>query len=268
MNTNVKKDLKHIFDAIKNTFSLRSSFIILLLSFILFCCFIPNNSDFNAFIKLKNRMQVNLSQNLSLLKSKVFSKLELEQQLAIANSKIMRLEAKLQLEQIELAEYQKFKQEMEIIDSSYQFYTSKIVKIYDTEFENCLYILRSAEKFTENDTVLNGNGVIGIISEVFDNYSSVMLYTDPLFKIPAKGLISDNRYILSGTGQKGVMHLDYVNDSVNEIIEEELISSGEGGLFVAGLKIGNVKLQSGNYLVVKNTNFHVNPFVMVMKTDF
>lgn len=264
----VKKDLKHIFHAIKNTFSLGYFFITLTLVFIIFCYILPNNSNFDAFIKLKNKMQMNLSQNVALLKSKPFSRSKLEHQLALANSKIMRLEANLQLKKAELLEYQKFKQEMEFIDSNYHFYTSKIIKIYDTEFENTIYILGGSEQFAQNDIVLNGSGIIGIINDVLDNYSSVMLYTDPSFKIPVKGLMSDNRYILSGTGRKGMMSINYINDFVDEVIEEELVSSGEGGMFVPGLKLGNLKLQGDDYLVVKNTNFHINPFVMVMKTGF
>jgi len=91
-----------------------------------------------------------------------------------------------------------------------------------------------------DEAVINQQGLIGRIKEVMIEYSVVQLLTDPANRVAAR--ISETREmgIVKYQSGKGLM-LD--NFPVQGTIQEGdlIVSSGLGGVYVAGLLVGNVQ---------------------------
>lgn len=265
MSNRVRRDLKDIFFAVRNVLGWSKFFFAFSALFFLIYFVIPKNSALNSWVNLKNSVQIHFNENISFMRSKIFAKASIEQQLDIALAKNLRLEHKLKAQELQLAEYRQLQGLLNFTPLGHKFYTAKVLKMYNNSFNNSMHITGGLGKYSIGNLVLNTSGVVGTISEVFETYSIVTLYTHPTFKIPVKGISTNNRYILTGTGKNGIMHLNYVNNAVVSIEEEELVTSGEGGKFAAGLSVGILTHKNDVYVVYKHSNFAANPFVMVLQ---
>ncbi len=86
--------------------------------------------------------------------------------------------------------------------------------------------------------VLDAEGVIGEVIEVFENTSRVILLTDPSHGIPVEDLRNGVRGIAMGTGTLKTLDLHYVPTTVDIQVGDLLITSGLGGRYPAGYPVG------------------------------
>ncbi len=89
--------------------------------------------------------------------------------------------------------------------------------------------------------VTDGLGLVGRISGVGDRSSRVLLLTDNTSRVPVTIQPSGQRAILSGDNSL-LPALDFIEDPEEVRPGDRVISSGDGGVFPAGLLVGNVVL--------------------------
>lgn len=112
-----------------------------------------------------------------------------------------------------------------------------------------------------NMPVVNVEGLVGKVIEVFPTSSLVQLLFDPNCQVSALDQRSRDQGIIKW--EKGwELNLEYVPATADILVGDEIITSGYGGIFPAGLKIGVVTQ------VIKNSNvlfqnIKVKPYVRI-----
>lgn len=96
----------------------------------------------------------------------------------------------------------------------------------------------------------DGLGLVGRISGVGRNSSRVVLLTDSNSRIPVTVQPSGQRAILSGDNTKAPP-VEFLEDNNAVRPGDRVVSSGDGGVFPAGLLVGQVALGADNRLRVR-----------------
>ena len=97
------------------------------------------------------------------------------------------------------------------------------------------------KKITRNMTVISGEGLVGVVKQVFDSTALVMLESDPGFHVGARIAGSNEIGIISGQGtDKAILQLLDSQSTVK--VGDILIARGSqsGKPFVPGVPIGTV----------------------------
>ena len=89
-------------------------------------------------------------------------------------------------------------------------------------------------------TVLDDNGIMGQIINVYPHSSRVMLLSDKEHSLSVRLESSGMRAIVSGTGDLGRLKMEYVPTSANLKVGDKVYSSGLGQHFPAGYLVGSV----------------------------
>ncbi|MEN9429969.1 MAG: hypothetical protein RJA86_828 [Pseudomonadota bacterium] len=97
--------------------------------------------------------------------------------------------------------------------------------------------------------VLDAKGIMGQIVESTARLSSLMLISDSRHAIPVRVVRTGDRAILTGMGDNSRLRLDYLPESADIKVGDELVTSGLGDSFPAGYPvamISDVKHQQGS----------------------
>ncbi len=102
--------------------------------------------------------------------------------------------------------------------------------------------------------VLDADGLMGQVVEVFESYSRVLLITDTRHALPVQLLRNGLRSIAEGTGDYGRLRLRHVTSTMDIQVGDELVSSGLGGRYPSNYPVGRVtsigKVDEDYYLQV------------------
>jgi rod shape-determining protein MreC len=132
----------------------------------------------------------------------------------------------------------------------------------------------SMNQLKVGQTVLDDKGIVGQIISVSPRSSRVMLLSDKEHSLSVRLERSGMRAIVSGTGDLGLLKMEYVPTSADIKVGEKVYSSGLGQHFPAGYLVGTVakvsrhntgefakidiipaaQLASGHYVVVLYSN--------------
>jgi rod shape-determining protein MreC len=88
--------------------------------------------------------------------------------------------------------------------------------------------------------VLDADGLMGQVIEVYENYSKVLLITDLNHALPVQVSRNGLRSIVEGTSDFNLMSLRFVSPTVDIEEGDKLVSSGLGGRFPMGYPVGTV----------------------------
>lgn len=102
----------------------------------------------------------------------------------------------------------------------------------------------------EGWAVTDGLGLVGRISGVGERSSRVLLLTDNTSRVPVTIQPSGQRSVLSGDNSL-LPVLDFIEDPEEVRPGDRVISSGDGGVFPAGLLVGNIVLARDGRLRVR-----------------
>lgn len=97
---------------------------------------------------------------------------------------------------------------------------------------------------------MDGIGLVGRMSGVGDSTSRVLLLTDTSSRVPVTIQPSDQRAILAGDNSS-VPPIEFLEDPDLVRPGDRVVSSGDGGVFPAGLLIGQVAQDPGGRLRVR-----------------
>lgn len=110
---------------------------------------------------------------------------------------------------------------------------------FSPEGHSALLNKGEADKVSVGDIIISPSGIlIGTIGEVYENYSRIMLVTDPDFKATAR-TYSGVSAIARGAINDG-LYLDFISNS-DEIKDGDIISTDGNDLLPPGLLIGIVE---------------------------
>jgi len=87
----------------------------------------------------------------------------------------------------------------------------------------------------------DGLGLVGRIAGVGQNTARVILLTDPNSRVPVSIQPSGQRAVLAGDNSSAPL-LDFIEDETQVRPGDRVVSSGDGGVFPAGLLVGHVAL--------------------------
>ena len=89
--------------------------------------------------------------------------------------------------------------------------------------------------------VIDADGIIGAVMEVYPNSSKVILLTDASHGIPVENTRTGARGIVVGTGRPGILELQHVPNTVDLKETDTLVTSGLDGRFPPGYPVGTVQ---------------------------
>lgn len=117
----------------------------------------------------------------------------------------------------------------------------------------------------KNMVVVDPQGLVGKISEVGPSTSRLLLLIDPDSRVSAVSGNSRAQGVLAGNGSL-TLNMGYLEISSGVSVEEFILTSGVGGIFPKGLRIGKIKsvgkARDGLHLVAQ-----VEPFVAFSKLE-
>ncbi|MDG1470783.1 MAG: rod shape-determining protein MreC [Ascidiaceihabitans sp.] len=113
---------------------------------------------------------------------------------------------------------------------------------------------------------MDGIGLVGRISGVAKNTSRVILLTDASSRIPALVQPSGQRVIVAGDNS-AVPPIDFLENPSLVRAGDRVVSSGDGGVFPAGLLIGQIAKDPGGRLRVRlAADYERLEFLRVMRS--
>lgn len=88
--------------------------------------------------------------------------------------------------------------------------------------------------------LVDSDGLMGQVVEVFENHSRVLLVSDPSHALPVQVVRNGVRAIAEGTGDKHRLRLRFVAPTTDIVEGDLLVSSGLGGRYPVGFPVGQV----------------------------
>ena len=88
--------------------------------------------------------------------------------------------------------------------------------------------------------VLDAEGLMGQVVEVYEKFSSVLLITDSTHALPVKVLRNGTRSVAEGISDFSTMKLRFVSPTSDIKVGDKIVSSGLGDRFPAGYPVGIV----------------------------
>jgi len=118
---------------------------------------------------------------------------------------------------------------------------AELVGISPDPFHHVITINRgAADNIREGLAVIDGEGLMGQVIEVFEDHSRVLLITDSRHALPIYNLRNNVRGIIEGSGDFQRLRLRHVSPTQDIQVGDTLLSSGLGGRFPSGYPVGAV----------------------------
>lgn len=121
-------------------------------------------------------------------------------------------------------------------------------------------------------TVIDENGILGQIINVYPNTSRLLLITDEQQSVAVTIKRTGQRAIVTGAGIPTSLRLNYVFKTSDVRIGDELVSSGLGGRIPAGYRVGRIArikdTQADNFRSIEVSpaaNFVDNAYVLILQ---
>ena len=92
----------------------------------------------------------------------------------------------------------------------------------------------------EGQPVVDANGLVGQVIRAGEDSSEVLLITDRTHGLSVETVRSGVRVILEGIGDHNLMRLRDVSATTDVRVDDELVTSGIGGVFPGGYPVGRI----------------------------
>ena len=126
-------------------------------------------------------------------------------------------------------------------DDSYKKVTADVVAMDDSQFFNIFTInVGSKDGLSENNIVINSDGLIGRVMSVGKNWAKVIGQVDSSHSVSFT-VLRDPSVIGIVTGDGNGALSGYIFDDTKSILEGDKIMTSGIGLYPAGIEIGRVK---------------------------
>ncbi|MCC8371551.1 MAG: rod shape-determining protein MreC [Rickettsia endosymbiont of Pseudomimeciton antennatum] len=199
--------------------------------------------------------QINLiTQNFIYLRDLARENIELQLEVA----RLRSLQSDVYLIQSENKELKKLLSVIE--EEQYNYVSAKLLSVSLNPFSKTALVSAGARHGVAVDQIVtNGEGLVGRIIQVSDNYSKIILVNDVNSRIPITTASSKEKGIMSGYGNGSkILYL-----SKTHLVQkgEKVITSGYGNIYPYGITVGYVDKANSENVLVK-------PIVDLSKTKF
>jgi len=134
-------------------------------------------------------------------------------------------------------------------EEEFKYITAKLLSVSFSPFSKTALISVGKKHGVELDQIVtNSQGLVGKIIEVSNNYAKVMLISDANSRIPIKTSSSRENGILAGNNNNSKILYLPNNHLVHQ--DEEVITSGYGSTYPAGILVGHVSKVTENDVTV------------------
>jgi rod shape-determining protein MreC len=164
-------------------------------------------------------------------------------------------------------ELEKLKEKLSFLPTpDKKFYTARMVARSPGPIIEAGYIRSDdIEKIEKDNIVINEDGLVGQIEAVGDGVANVILITDKRSNVPVKSKNYGKRAILVGTGSKNP-RLDYIISTNKLSLGEEILTSGDGGVFPSDIPVGYVKeINKGQVIIETYADWSALEYVFILK---
>ncbi|WAI88586.1 Cell shape-determining protein MreC [Psychrobacter sp. SC65A.3] len=144
----------------------------------------------------------------------------------------------------------------------------------DTNLLRQIVVLNKGEQdgVQVGQTVIDENGILGQIINVYPNTSRLLLITDEQQSVAVTVKRTGQRAIVTGQGIPTSLSLEYVFKTSDVRVGDELVSSGLGGRIPTGYRVGRIAhiedTQADNFRsidVIPAANFVDNAYVLILQ---
>ncbi|MES2728526.1 MAG: rod shape-determining protein MreC [Pseudomonadota bacterium] len=154
----------------------------------------------------------------------------------------------------------------------YQEYTYVTARVLaDTASHQVRSVLVNAgalQNVKIDQPALTGEGVLGRVVQVGESAARVLLLTDINSRLPVTIESTGHRAIAAGMG-RNILRLEFAPEDIKIDKGARIITSGDGGVFAAGLPVGEViSVDHGQILVRPYAPMESTLFVQLMNTGF
>ena len=144
---------------------------------------------------------------------------------------------------------------------------ARVIGISHQAFDQKLFIDSGKSRNIKEGQIIAGNrGVIGRVTEVFEDKSRILLLTDSSSRIPIIASRARNRGILAGNNS-GLMEILYLPKNHQINIGDKIFTSSDGDAIPPGLLIGVVKKIDKNSVYVSGIE-DINSLNIVTIIDY
>lgn len=119
---------------------------------------------------------------------------------------------------------------------------AKIIDVDTDPFRHRLLLnVGTNQGVTIGQAVIDAHGIMGQVTKILPNTSTLMLITDPTHAIPVTVERTGLRAIARGSGALDTLELPNIPVSGDIKVGDRLITSGLGGIFPAGFPVGEIR---------------------------
>lgn len=138
--------------------------------------------------------------------------------------------------------YQRLQEVLEFKEKhSYDLLPTQVIAYPSYSYFKTVLINRGEKEGIEKGlVVVNSQGLVGRIVEVYPRQAKVLLILDERSKVGVRDQESRDVAILQGKGEEGVCELKYLLNKASIEIGDNVITSGLGGIFPQGILVGKV----------------------------
>lgn len=135
-------------------------------------------------------------------------------------------------------------------EEEFKYVTAKLLSVSFSPFSKTALISAGRKRGVEPDQIVttNSQGLVGKVIEVSNNYAKVMLISDVNSRIPIKTSVSREQGILAGNNNNS--KILYLPNNYLVQKNEEIITSGHGSTYPAGILVGYVTKVTENDVIV------------------
>lgn len=236
--------------------------------------FSPLRDMGHAIMQPVYQSSVGTSHAMHYLDSAVYSKESLRRENIRLQTELLQARAKLQTQDYLLAQNARLNGILST--TSADRYDMTLARVIGTD-SNPLKQMVVLDKGEEDgvfigQTVIDEHGILGQILNTSANTSRLVFITDEQQSVAVIVARTGQRAMVSGGGTPNSLSLDYIFKSADVKVGDELISSGLGGRFPAGYKVGVVSdidtTRTDNFADIKVTpsaNFLDSSHVLILR---
>lgn len=261
----LRNDIAIVYRAICQTFGAGRYIIFMLIIAASVLVILPKNTYLSGVYRLKEELGFNLVQGLRDIVHKALPTSESSELINYYKLELQRMRKQVIERDLRIQELNGVQQFFHYIPAQFTFTLVRVIKVSESLLENTAYISGGANELAVNDIIINEDTIVGRVIATYNNFSKILLSSDPQFKVPVMGIKTRNEYIVTGTGRRNVLDIEFIGQAVAPIQEEELVTSGVGGIFPQGLKVGILQEAHNKFVVKRYMNFSKNPYVFVVK---
>lgn len=211
-----------------------------------------DTSRFSYIEGIANKLVMPIQNGLTYLKNKIEGKSTFfedinnlkneNEELKKQNEKLNKLSSELEIIKAE----NKTLREYANLSDKYTEYTTLPAYIIDRDISNLsstmIINVGTNEGVQRNMPVVSAEGVVGYVISATEKTAKVQPIIDPSSSISAvMGISRDNIIVKGELGEASKLKATYISSDADLILEDDVETSGLGGIYPKGLKIGKLK---------------------------